>query len=76
MSIDLKRHEMTKAKLKICGSSMSEIAREIGVSHSSITVVSQGYRRSSKIEAAIAEKLGIAVEDLYPERYHSTGKRS
>lgn len=69
MTVDLDRHEMTKATLKISKSSMSDIAREIGVSHSSITVVSQGYRRSARIEAAIASKLGMTAAELYPERY-------
>ncbi|UUV05526.1 helix-turn-helix domain-containing protein [Ruegeria sp. YS9] len=71
MAIDLTRHELTKARLKIAKSSMSEVAREIGVTHSSVTVVSQGYRRSARIEAAIAGKLGVPVEELYPERYPS-----
>lgn len=70
--IDLEKHEMTKAKLKIAKSSLTTIARELGVCHSSVTLVSQGYRRSARIETAIASKLGLATKELYPERYLAT----
>lgn len=70
--IDLEKHEMTKAKLKIAKSSLTTIARELGVSHSSVKLVSQGYRRSARIETAIASKLGLPPEELYPERYPAT----
>lgn len=69
MSVDLKRHDFVKYQLKSKGSSLSTIANTLGVLSSSVTVVSQGYRRSSRVEAAIANALGTTPEELYPERY-------
>lgn len=69
MSVDLQRHQMLKLRLRSKGSSFAQIARNLSVLQSSVTVVSQGYRRSHRIQAAIATELQTTPADLFPERY-------
>lgn len=56
-------------QLRLAGSSLAEIARELDVAATTVTCVSQGYRRSRRIEAAIAQKLAISVDELWRDRY-------
>lgn len=72
MCVDLKQHEYRKARLRVAGTSLSEIARQLSLSHTSVTVVSQGYRRSARIEAAIAAALGEKPSTTFPDRYPTT----
>lgn len=67
--VDLKQHELTKLRLRLAGSSFSKIARELCVAPSTVTSVSQGYRRSRRIEQAIACTLGEMPAELWPDRY-------
>lgn len=69
MSVDLQRHEDVKLRLREKGSSLTRIARETGVLQSTVTVVSQGYRRSRRIEFEIAKALGTTPQELFPDRY-------
>ena len=69
MSVDLSRHEEVKARLRQQGSSLTKIAAGLGVEQPTVTVVSQGYRRSRRIEAEIARVLGTTPQDLFPDRY-------
>jgi len=48
---------------------MAEIARTLGIKQSSVTVVSQGYRRSHRVQSAIATQLGTTPQKLFPDRY-------
>ena len=48
-------HERRKAELKIRGTSLAKLSRELGVSGTSMTLVSLRKRRSHKIEQALAE---------------------
>lgn len=75
MPVDLLQHENIKMRLRIVGSSLAAIARELGVTGTTVTSVSQGYRRSRRIESAIAEKLGSSSEALWPARYAQPQKR-
>lgn len=65
----LEQHERIKMQLRLAGSSLSRIARDLSVAATTVTSVSQGHRRSRRIEAAIAEKLGIMPQDLWLDRY-------
>lgn len=65
----LEQHERIKMRLRIAGSSLAEVARELAVAGTTVTSVSQGYRRSRRIEMAIASKLGVSPVDLWPDRY-------
>lgn len=71
LQIDLEKHAFIKARLEIAGWSLSALAKSIGVAQSSVSTVSQGYRRSHKIQTAIASALGTTPEQLWPERYPS-----
>ena len=66
------RHEQIKEGLYAKGSSLKDIARDLGVSSAAISLVSMGRSRSQRIERALAQKLGIAPERLFPE-YHEGG---
>lgn len=72
MRAALVHHERIKMRLRLVGSSLSEIARELGVRPTTVTSVSQGYRRSRRIEAAIASKLSCTAEHLWPDRYSAS----
>lgn len=69
MKVDLHNHEQLKCRLRQAGSSMAEIARTLGIKQSSVTVVSQGYRRSHRVQSAIASQLGTTPQELFPDRY-------
>ncbi|WP_410796004.1 helix-turn-helix domain-containing protein [Palleronia sp. LCG004] len=76
-NVDLARHERIKCDLRICGSSLREISRELGVGATSVTTVCQGHRTSKRIEAAIARELGTCPSLLWPDRYpDQTGSQS
>lgn len=64
---DLDAHELTKAKLRIKGTSLAHIARELGVTDSALTLVGKRMCRSQKIEKAIAKALGVAPEEVFPD---------
>lgn len=61
-------HERLKMELRIRGTSLSKIAAEMGVLPVSVTTVSQGLRRSKRIEAALARAVGKPVEEVFPGR--------
>lgn len=69
MSVDLQRHQVLKLRLRSKGSSFAQIARNLSVLQSSVTVVSQGYRRSHRIQKAIATELQTTPANIFPERY-------
>lgn len=72
----LKRHEQVKMRLRLAGSSLAEVARELGVTSTTVTSVSQGAKRSRRIEALIAEKLQTTPEHLWPDRYRANDQRT
>jgi lambda repressor-like predicted transcriptional regulator len=53
MQADLEKHERLKYELRISGSSLAEISRELGLTQTSVSTVCQGYRRSHRIQTAI-----------------------
>jgi Ner family transcriptional regulator len=73
MKPELELHERIKMRLRLAGSSLADVARGLDVAGTTVTSVSQGYRRSRRIEAAIAAKLGVRPVDLWPERYPDGG---
>ncbi len=74
MTVDLARHEDLKRRLKAAGSSLADIARHLKRSPSTVTVVSQGYRVSHKVQTEIATVLGTTPDFLFPERYQTEPK--
>ncbi|WP_449045960.1 helix-turn-helix domain-containing protein [Paracoccus versutus] len=71
MKVDLENHELLKFRLRLAGSSMAKIARSLGISQSSVTVVSQGYRRSHRVQREIADQLGTTPQQFFPDRYEA-----
>ncbi|WP_410469625.1 helix-turn-helix domain-containing protein [Brevundimonas nasdae] len=69
MSKPHQQHERIKSALALRGISLSDIARQLQVAPSTVTIVSKGDRRSRRIEAALAAALGCDAWMLWPERY-------
>ncbi|WP_243721948.1 helix-turn-helix domain-containing protein [Meridianimarinicoccus aquatilis] len=56
-------------ELRLRGKSIASVARELEVLRSTVTLVSQGLRRSSKIEKALADAVETTPAELFPDRY-------
>ncbi|WP_434734772.1 helix-turn-helix domain-containing protein [Chiayiivirga sp.] len=56
-------------RLRLAGSSLACVARELGVQPTTVTSVCLGQRRSRRIEDLIAAKLDSTPAKLWPERY-------
>jgi len=63
------RHERIKMRLRLAGSSLAKIARELEVQPTTVTSVCLGLRRSRRIEDLIAEKLSTTAAKLWPDRF-------
>lgn len=53
--------------LRVRGSSLAKIARELGVTDFAVTLVGKRMCRSAKIEQALAEALQTTPEQLFPD---------
>jgi len=63
----LQRNEWIKYQLRIRGSSMSQLARRLGVTRQAVrNALSGSY---PKMERAIAHEIGRSPEHIWPERY-------
>jgi len=76
MCPDIETHEIVKAKLRIAGTSLSAIARELSISHSTVTIVSQGHRKSARIQELIASKIGVEPQEIWPDRYSQAARNT
>ncbi|MFV1598963.1 MULTISPECIES: helix-turn-helix domain-containing protein [unclassified Phaeobacter] len=63
----LDRHERRRADLRVRGSSLAKIARELGVTDSAVTLVGKRMCRSAKIEQALADALQTTPEQIFPD---------
>jgi transcriptional regulator with XRE-family HTH domain len=63
------RGEARRALLRERGISLSDIARALGKNLSVVSRVNGGQRRSREIEQAIAQQLGLSVQQAFPEWY-------
>lgn len=61
-------------QLKLVGSSWTSFAAEIGVTRQAVQATAAGAP-SLPIENALASKLGVTPEALFPERWTSAGAR-
>lgn len=73
--------ERLKYELALRGISLSDIAREIGVTQPYVSAVVRGHRNtwvstSRRIEALIAQKLGKPVQEVFPDRYVEDSSQS
>ncbi|THK34057.1 DNA-binding protein [Ensifer sp. MPMI2T] len=69
MSVDIARHDEIKRLLRARRVTFLTIATEVGVSREYVTMVCQGHRSSHRIQQAIANKLGVTPESLWPQKY-------
>jgi lambda repressor-like predicted transcriptional regulator len=67
--VDDRQHARIKSALALRGENLSSIARALGVAPGTVSIVSRGFRRSRRIELAIAEALNCRPADLWPDRY-------
>lgn len=59
------RQQIVKLHLGMSETTITEFAKSIGFSRPAVSNVLAGRRRSSEIEAAIADRTGFRVEDLW-----------
>lgn len=71
--VDEKRHAWIKGALALRGATLSSIARDLNVAPGTVSIVSRGYRRSRRIEKAIADALASSPAQLWPSRYSAGG---
>ena len=67
--IDDKQHARIKSALALRGATLSSIARDLNVAPGTVSIVSRGFRRSRRIEKAIADAVGRSPAELWPQRY-------
>ena len=73
--VDLELHDSIKRRLRARNITFSSIAAEAGCSVSTVTMVSQGYRRNVRVEDLISEALGLSPQALWPHRYPEHGRK-
>ena len=71
MRPEIQRHEWIKMQLRLAGSSLTQVARDLGVQRSTVAAVSRGTSRSRRIEERIAAELATTPARLWPNRYPS-----
>jgi transcriptional regulator with XRE-family HTH domain len=59
-------HLERKAKLVLSGRSQSDLAAELDVAPQHVSEVIRGDRRSRRVEQAIADAIGMPVEQVFP----------
>lgn len=67
--LSLDAHERLKAELRIRGTSLAQISRDLGVTDLALSLVGKGFNRSRRIEKALADAVGTTPEALFPDRY-------
>lgn len=73
--IDERQHKRIRAALALKGITLTSIARKLDVKPTTITIVSKGYRRSKRIEQAIADAIGTSPAALWPSRYPAASEK-
>lgn len=73
LQVDAERHQRIRVGLHARGVTLADVARQLRLAAVTVTTVSQGYRRSRRIEAELAQRLGTTPEALFPERYSPKG---
>lgn len=68
-----KRAEWVKYQLRLRGTNLNRLAQLSGCGRSTMTGV--WHRSNARVEALLAETLGVSPYYLFPERYHSDGTR-
>lgn len=68
--------EEIKARLRMRGTSLSEIANELGISAPVVSVtIRYSNRRSRRVENAVAKAIGVEPSEIWPDRYSRKATR-
>jgi len=62
-----KRRAWIKYQLELAGSSFADLGRELGVTRDAVRNATR--KKYPKMERAIADKIGVLPEEIWPERY-------
>lgn len=62
--------------MMIKGVKVNDIARELKLAHSNISVVIHGRRPNQKVRQAIADAIGKSVSDIWPEQAEGRNKNT
>ena len=65
----LERHEFIKSRLRLAGTSLAEIGRELGVKNGTMSTVSRGLGNSKRVQLRLSEVLQLEPSVLWPERF-------
>jgi hypothetical protein len=60
------RHQLILLSVKGQGKTFAGVARQIGCTPAMVTMVSQGRRKSRRVQKALARVCGRPVADLFP----------
>ena len=55
-----------QAALRPLGCTLADLARQLGVSRGHLSVVINDKRESARLKRRIADRLGVAVTDIWP----------
>lgn len=58
-------HEALKMALRLKGTSLAAIARDVGVSRTTMSLVGLRKMRVPRVEKALADAVGKSVDDLF-----------
>ena len=64
-----RNHEWVKLALQKRGLTFTKIADRLGVTVTTVCMVSRGAGRSRRIEAEIADAIGYPASSVWPDRY-------
>lgn len=71
----LRRHEFIKSSLRVAGTSLAELGRELGLKNGTMSSVSRGHGQSKRVQIKIASALNMPVWQLFPERFTEPDKQ-
>lgn len=58
-------HETLKMQLRLKGISLAQVARQVGVSRTTVSLVGLRKLHNVAVERAIADALGVSVKELF-----------
>ncbi len=67
MSIDHRRKEIIKLKLRERGYTLTKVANSLGISVASVSIVLSRFRKSKRIEMEVSRLLNIEHRDLFQD---------
>lgn len=62
-------HEDIKAAIRKRGSTPSEIARALGITHAAVSLVIRGSSTSARVAKRISDLTGLSLGQLWPGKY-------